>query len=73
MHSVTNIQETIMSNTPQAQKPQAQNIPASDQSQTKNAQVGNNVKKDEPTAQSSKDNMKNEGGGSCSTSDKKSE
>jgi len=61
-----------MSNAPQAQKPQAQqNTPSSNQNQSKTtAQVGNNVKKDEPTAQSGKDSMKNEGG-SCSTSDNK--
>jgi len=61
-----------MSNAPQAQKPQAQNTPSSNQTQGKTAQqVGNNVKKDEPTAKTGKDNMKNEGG-HCSTSDNKS-
>jgi len=50
-----------MSNTPQAQKPQAQNTPSSIQNQNKTAQ------KDE----SGKDRMKNEGGNSA-TSDKKS-
>jgi len=40
--------------------------------QGKTAQVGNNTKKDEPTAQSGKDGMKNEGG-SCSTSGKSSQ
>jgi len=52
------------------QNPQAQNIPSSSQNQSKTAQVGNNVKKDEPTAQSGKDRMNNEGG--CSTSGDKS-
>jgi hypothetical protein len=56
----------------QTQKPSTQNIPSSNQNQSNPAQqVGNNVKKDEPTAQSGKDNMKNEGS-SCSSSDKKS-
>jgi len=60
-----------MSNAPQAQKPQAQNIPSSNQNQSKTtAPVAGNVKKDETTTQSGKDSMKNEGG-SCSTSDNK--
>jgi len=50
------------------QNPQAQNIPSSSQNQSKTAPVGNNVKKDDPTAQ---DRMKNEGG-SCATSGDKS-
>jgi len=47
-----------MSNAPQ--NPQAQKTDYSNQSKT--AQVGNNTKKDEPTAKSGKDGMKNEGG-----------
>ena len=64
-----------MSNAPQAQKPQAQNTPSSNQNQGKTPQTGNqagnNVKKDESTAQSGKTAMKNEGG-SGSTSGNKS-
>ena len=58
-----------MSNAPQAQKPQAQKNEYSNQGNTAQ-KVGNNVKKDEPTAQSGKDNMTNEGGKS-STADTK--
>ena len=56
-----------MSNTPQAQKPQAQNIPSSNQNQSKTAPAAGNVKKDEQAAGSMKDK-----GNSCATSDKKS-
>ena len=56
-----------MSNAPQ--NPKAQNNENSNQS--KPTQVGNNIKKDEPTAQTGKDRMKNEGGSSSSV-DKKS-
>lgn len=53
----------------QAQKPLAQSIPSSDQSKT--AQPGTTPKKDEKTVQSGKENMANEGGGSCSTTGNK--
>jgi hypothetical protein len=59
-----------MSNAPENQNPQVQNDQYS--SQGKTAQVGNNIKKDEPTAQSGKDRMKNEGG-NASTSGKSSQ
>lgn len=58
-----------MSNAPQGQKPQAQKSEYSNQSKT--GKVGNNIRKDEPTAKTGKDRMKNEGG-SCSTSGNKS-
>ncbi len=53
--------------------PQTTQAPKNEYSnQSKTAQAGTTPKKNEPTIQSGKDNMKNEGGGSCSTSDKKS-
>lgn len=60
-----------MSNEQQTQKPQAQTIPSSNQNQSKTAQqIGTNVKKDEPTAQSGSDSMQNEGGHSSSSDNK---
>ena len=55
---------------PTTNQPSAQKNEYSNQSKT--AQSGTTPKSDEKTVQSGKDNMKNEGGGSCSTSDKKS-
>jgi len=55
-----------MSNAPQNQNQPTQNIPFSNQTPSKTAQVAGNVKKDEPAAR-----MENEGG-NCSASDKKS-
>ncbi len=57
-----------MSTAPQGQKPQAQKSDYSNQSNA--GKVGNNIRKDEPTAKAGKDGMKNEGG-SCSTSSNK--
>ena len=59
-----------MSNAPQAQKPQAQTNPSSNQNQGKTAPVAGNAKKDETTVQTGKDTMKNEGG-SISNSENK--
>ncbi len=57
-----------MSNIPQTPKSQALNVPASSQAPSKVPQAAKDVHK-EPGP---KESMTNEGGGSCSPSDKKS-
>lgn len=59
-----------MSNAPQGQKPQTQKSEYSNQSNA--GKVGSNIRKDEPTAKTGKDGMKNEGGSNAASGNKSS-